>query len=130
MPDVIIRGPLFSPGEPYVTRSFLHKGQDRVAREAERKVHAFQSLLFRYQSSPKTGYEERHITNRDFGSRHEVESTNDVYGPWLEGVGSRNYPATRFKGYAIFRRTTQDVQRRAPDMIEAVVKELCEVLNR
>jgi hypothetical protein len=22
-----------------------------------------------------------------------------VYGPWLAGVGSRNYPATKFKGY-------------------------------
>lgn len=22
-----------------------------------------------------------------------------VYGPWLAGIGSRNYPVTRFKGY-------------------------------
>lgn len=22
-----------------------------------------------------------------------------IYGPWLAGIGSRNYPATKFKGY-------------------------------
>lgn len=130
MADVILRGVFFAPGEPYVTRAFLHKAQDRVANEAERKIHAFQNLLFRYQSSPKTGYYERHIVNRDLGSRHIITDSDVVYGPWLEGIGSRNYPVTRFKGYAIFRRTARDVQSRADELVAPIIKELCEALNR
>lgn len=38
---------------------------------------------------------------------------NVIYGPWLEGIGSRNYPVTRFRGYGIYRRTTQQLDRRA-----------------
>ena len=38
-----------------------------------------------------------------------VVDSNVVYGPWLEGVSSRNQ-ATRFKGYAIFRRTRDKLQ--------------------
>jgi hypothetical protein len=35
-----------------------------------------------------------------------------IYGPWLEGIGSRNR-TTRFKGYATYRRMTQQIDRRA-----------------
>lgn len=130
MAGVELRGTFFSAGEPYVTKAYLHKAQDKVAREAERKVHAFQSLLFRYQSSPPTGYAARHIVNRDMGSQHLITDSGIVYGPWLEGVGSRNFPKTRFKGYAIFRRTTKDVDNRAVHIATPVIKEMCEAFDR
>lgn len=34
-----------------------------------------------------------------------------VYGPWLEGVGSRNAPVTRFRGYGSFRKAAQTLER-------------------
>jgi hypothetical protein len=40
-----------------------------------------------------------------------------VYGPWLEGVGSRNL-TTRFKGYWAFRRTASELQRRIDNIAE------------
>lgn len=40
-----------------------------------------------------------------------VYDSGIVYGPWLEGVSSRN-ARTRFKGYAMFRNATQDIDRR------------------
>lgn len=43
-----------------------------------------------------------------------------IYGHWLEGTGSRNR-TTRFKGYATFRRTTQQIQARARDVTQSVV---------
>lgn len=46
-----------------------------------------------------------------------------IYGPWLEGVGSRNYPATRFKGYYTYRRTTQQLDRRAGVMADYIMRE-------
>jgi len=124
-----LRGTFFSFGEPYVTRAYLHKAQDKIAIQAERKVHAFQSLLFRYQSSPPTGYAARHIANRDLGSQHIITDSGIVYGAWLEGVGSRNFPKTRFKGYAIFRRTTRDVQERAARIAAPVIADYCVVMN-
>lgn len=38
-----------------------------------------------------------------------------VYGPWLEGVGSRN-ATTRFKGYWAFRKATAALDRRIEEM--------------
>lgn len=30
---------------------------------------------------------------------NKITDSRMVYGPWLAGVGSRNYPVTKFKGY-------------------------------
>ncbi|CAM5250941.1 hypothetical protein SGLAM104S_01632 [Streptomyces glaucescens] len=32
-------------------------------------------------------------------NRTKIWDNRVVYGPWLAGVGSRNYPVTKFKGY-------------------------------
>ena len=130
MADIEVHGTLFSVGEPFVVKAYLHKAQDRIASEVERKIHAFQSLMFRYDSAPPTGYAQRHIVNRDLGSMHLITDSGIVYGPWLEGTGSRNWPKTRFRGYAIFRRTTQDVNNRAVQLAMPAIKEMCEAMSR
>lgn len=38
-----------------------------------------------------------------------------TWGPWLEGTSQRN-SSTRFRGYHLFRKTKQELQRRAPDI--------------
>lgn len=124
-----VHGTLFSSGYPFVVKAYLHKAQDRIANEAERKIHAFQALLFRYQSSPPTGFAQRHIVNRDMSSQHVITDSGIVYGAWLEGVGSRNFPKTRFKGYAIFRRTTRDVNNRAVQLAMPAIRQMCEAIN-
>lgn len=30
---------------------------------------------------------------------HKIWDNRVIYGPWLAGIGSRNYPVTKFKGY-------------------------------
>lgn len=30
---------------------------------------------------------------------HTITDSRVVYGPWLAGIGSRNFPVTKFKGY-------------------------------
>lgn len=56
-----------------------------------------------------------------------VHDRGVVYGPWLEGTGSRNR-TTRFKGYHTFRKifeqTQDDVQRVALNEIKVTVKQL------
>jgi hypothetical protein len=56
-----------------------------------------------------------------------VVTDGTVYGPWLEGVGSRN-ASTRFKGYWTFRRSTQDIKDNVSEIagpaIEAAIAEI------
>ncbi len=51
-----------------------------------------------------------------------------IYGPWLEGTGSRNR-TTRFKGYFTFRRMTPKIQARAQVIADGVVRRLLERLR-
>jgi hypothetical protein len=59
-----------------------------------------------------------------------VWDRNVIYGPWLEGVGSRNYPVTRFRGYLTYRRTTQQLDRRAGVIAEYTIREFIPGMNR
>jgi hypothetical protein len=45
-----------------------------------------------------------------------------IYGPWLEGTGSRN-ATTRFKGYASFRRAAQVTRSRVRHIAGGVVSQ-------
>ena len=96
-----------------------------VAGETEKRVHQLQHVYFK----KPTGYYERHIVNQDMGSQHLIHDSNVVYGPWLEGVGSRNFPKTRFKGYSIMRKVTRSMQDRGVVLTDRVVSELCVVLD-
>jgi hypothetical protein len=67
----------------------------------------------------KTGFYQSHIAARPDGRDVKITDQGIVYGPWLEGTGSRNR-TTRFKGYATFRRSVQDIRRRAEGISERV----------
>jgi hypothetical protein len=41
-----------------------------------------------------------------------------TWSPWLEGTSKRN-SSTRFKGYHLFRKTRQELQKRAPEIGQA-----------
>lgn len=47
-------------------------------------------------------------------------SGDPTYGPWLEGVSSRNQ-ISRFKGYAAFRKSTQELDGKASDIAEPII---------
>lgn len=51
-----------------------------------------------------------------------------VYGPWLEGTGSRNR-TTKFKGYNSFRRATQRLNSQANQIVQSVVARYVSKLN-
>jgi hypothetical protein len=65
-----------------------------------------------------TGYYESHVEIRNTATGQEVWDggfAGPVYGPWLEGVGSRNN-TTRFKGYHAFRNAAAALERRISGM--------------
>jgi hypothetical protein len=53
-----------------------------------------------------TGHYRRSVNSEIQGSIARIDDSGVVYGPWLEGISSRN-STTRFKGYFQFRLTSQ-----------------------
>jgi hypothetical protein len=51
----------------------------------------------------------------------KVTDQGVIYGFWLEGIGSRNSPVTRFKGYHTFQRMTAVLAGRAKMIAESVL---------
>lgn len=76
-----------------------------------------------------TGYYESQITDTPVSLfLHRIHDNGVVYGPWLEGVGSRNYPVTRFRGYHTFRVVRNRMTQKARAVIEAHFARIREVL--
>lgn len=50
-----------------------------------------------------------------------VHDRGIIYGPWLEGVSSRNR-TTRFKGYAAFRTATQQLRTQVSQLLDATLQ--------
>lgn len=59
-----------------------------------------------------TGRYSSHITAEPDGGDTRITDQDMVYGPWLEGTGSRNR-TTRFKGYATFRKVAEALRARS-----------------
>jgi hypothetical protein len=57
-----------------------------------------------------------------------VTTSNATYGPWLEGVGSRN-ATTRFKGYWGFRQAASELDGQAQSVAEEALMPYIEKLN-
>lgn len=51
------------------------------------------------------------------------------YGPWLEGVGSRNSPVTRFPGYHALRGAYESVSGQVTDLAEPIAEEFVGRVN-
>lgn len=88
---------------------------------AEDQINRFYHASFR----APTGYYESHVHISN--SKGDVEigdggQAGPVYGPWLEGVGSRN-ATTRFKGYHTFRKVTTMLESRIAEIGERILRE-------
>jgi len=71
-----------------------------------------------------TGYYESQIKAEPITSeRWSVNDSNVIYGPWLEGLSSRN-ETTRFKGYATFRMVKNRMAQKSEAIIEAAVSRI------
>lgn len=126
MAEVIIRGPFFSPGAAaHVTRG-VERIQRFVAREADRRVEVLHKAFFR-RPTPFYWTMVHAIPRADYWV---VTDGGIVYGPWLEGTGSRNR-STRFKGYKSFRLTTQSINnpKTIKVLTDPIVTEIVAELN-
>jgi len=121
-PDVTVHvsGPLFSGAWRGFMRQLMGDIEEVVAEAGVEQVQMQYDRSLRHP----TGYHRSRV-------QHEANrtiDTNAVYGPWLEGIGSRN-KTTRFKGYHSFRQATQQLERQVPRLVEPAVRRTVRRLN-
>lgn len=115
--SVKLTGPLLTGHDLTVIRSFLLEAEDEVAQQASSYVHQYLNTSIRHP----TPYYETQITTQRLAGDAVVHDRGIVYGPWLEGTGSRN-ATTSFKGYHSFKRAAASTQKDVARLVLAVMR--------
>lgn len=106
---VSVEGPLWTGALQRAIDRGITEAKKDVATRGVVVVRTRMRASFRYRASVPTGRAARRVmVDNTSGTR--VTDGRNIYTPWLEGVGSRNYPVTRFKGYFMFRLATQTLR--------------------
>lgn len=123
--DVDTSGPIFDGRATIIIRQGTDELAQAVAEEGQRLVKDDLTKVIR---THPTG---RYIPSVEVVRRGHADftyGTRIIYGPWIEGTGSRN-KTTRFKGYASFRRTRQVLENRIPEIERRVMPRIIGELN-
>ena len=131
------KGPLFDKQGPTRLgravqggiRELVQRGEERLAEELRPSPGGvFLSIAEAKPGQASTGHYRRSIATKFTDLSAVITDGRVVYGPWLEGVGSRNQ-STRFKGYATFRRTEQWLQTKAEKIFKAHIQRFVTRMN-
>jgi len=114
--DVTVSGPIFDGRAVAAVARFCEDAQSEVAQQGLADVHEIYNARIR---NP-TPYYETQLTMEIIGADAVVHDRGIIYGPWLNGTGTRN-ATTRFKGYAGFRITKQQLPGKVPGLIEPIL---------
>jgi hypothetical protein len=117
--EITFRGPLFDGRAERAIEDACDEARDDIASYAEERVLMLTSGRFK----TRTPYYETRVTTTRVSS--EVSMVHDqgvVYGPWLEGVGTRNRPRPGFPGYHFWRDAKQAVIARGPQIADIAVR--------
>jgi len=117
--EITFRGPLFDGGAERAMERACDDARDDIAAYAEERVLLGTSMNFKTRTPY---YETRVTTTRVSSEVSQVDDQGVIYGPWLEGVGSRNRPLPGFPGYHFWRAAKQAVAVRGPQIAEAAVQ--------
>lgn len=124
--EVILSGPLFDARGDIDMAQICDGIEHDVAEAGQNMVH---SHLVQFIRHPTPYYWTKIETRKNpEGPGVSIWDSFVIYGPWLEGVGSRN-KTTRFKGYAAFRIEAALLQRRAGEIAERAVARLIGILQ-
>lgn len=102
-------GPIFDGRAEIISKEMTDNIAKEVAQEGFTMVRGDLAQVIR--THPTGRYIPSVRTIKKGRGEYEV-GTRIIYGPWIEGTGSRNR-TTRFKGYSSFRRTAQALQQKA-----------------
>ena len=123
------RGSMFREHAPQLVRSEMTDYQKRIGLVGQRLIRKrFKSLV----QHPTGHYESRidyRVVTRNVGAAYtELHDSGVIYGPWLEGISRRNR-VSRFKGYASFRKSLQDLEQMSVAELEQAAREIARELE-
>jgi len=113
---VILSGPVFDGRAAKASDDALEDWKRTLATVGASMVRSNLNMVLRRQ----TPYYRLRVEAQPEHPDWKITDQGVIYGPWLEGTGSRNR-TTRFKGYATFRRTTQQINARAVALGQNIV---------
>jgi hypothetical protein len=102
--EVTFKGPIFDGSAEKIVDEMLHDASVDMAEEAFKRVRARLKNVLKHP----TGYYESRVSTDNTSTGAVISDGGVIYGPWLEGVSSRNN-STRFKGYHTFRMVAQSL---------------------
>lgn len=130
--DVNFNGPLFDAYERDIaTERARQDTEDAIQDAAYERVKALGQSRFRYvdKSNHHVPGKWLHSIRKTYEGDYPAVDTGIIYGYWLEGVGSRNFPKTRFKGYRMWREATQQIQAEAEKIAQPHIDRAVARLN-
>jgi hypothetical protein len=111
-------GPMFDGRAERAMAEAVDEAEQEIARQgADHLKHDLGAPPFQ----APTGWYASHITEKKMGSLWAVWDTGVIYGPWLAGTGSKNWPVTRFRGYNHWRRLVTYLNRIAKPVTEKII---------
>jgi len=128
-------GPIFDRRgadiSPIIRRNMGGAVQELVERSEQRLDNLARPrpggvYLSKGQGGRSTGNYRRNIFGTVSGLRGKVTDGGVIYGPWLE----KGRQGTRFRGYAMFRRTRQWAEKEAPRIAKKHIQRLITRMNR
>lgn len=119
--NILIKGPLFDGVALRDLEVAFETVQREVADYAQYQwqmnmTDSFQNATGRYQSHVNILRRDADLVVND-----GYPGSGLLYGPWLEGVGTRN-ATTRFKGYFALRRAANSVAQKTSAIAEPIIK--------
>lgn len=128
--EVHFNGPMFDGRAVEQLGKMCTDVQKTVAEAAEDTWQSLMDASFQhptgaYQSHVNIAHDGPNLVVNDGWPESRLE-----YGPWLEGVGSRNSPVTRFPGYHALSRAAAETERNIPALTQTVVDRHIEEINR
>jgi hypothetical protein len=123
--DVTLHGPIFDGRSSGMAAQMLMAVRKTVAFAA---MEGWQEGLSHTLRHPTGAYQSRlNIEKR--GDALVLNDLRSVYGPWLEGTGSRNSPVTCFPGYFNARLVTAQINSQAVELARGDIDDYVDRLN-
>jgi len=122
--SVTYSGPVFDGRADVLLRRACEDVTEQVAAFASEAWHRNLDTSLRHP----TPYYETQLRTTNMGLEARLDDRGIIYGPWLEGTGSRNR-TTRFKGYASARRAYQSTEQAAELVAERAVRRYVPGMN-
>ena len=116
---------LMEMGEERLSKTLRPQGNKQLS--AENMKGVFKTAREAGKRNASTGHYRRSISGQMFGQIARITDSGVIYGPWLEGVGSRN--GAGFRGYFQFRLTGEYIKKNTDKVKDELLPKYIRKMN-